>query len=289
MSKPGIKKGIEAREKGVFVPRWVLRCSPSTTAAVVLSQILWFYQPWLSGDEKTRTVLVDGNRWLFLSDKEWEDWTGLDEQAVRRARSALTKSGLIQCRAIQREGIKRNAILPNLDKLQDLEDSDTSVPTYSNTSTPVDKSVPTPPRVGSDVSNKSDPTYPPLTTEVSEGYRGKDGDETAVAPTTQQVAHRMAKDWWDERKLTDNPPSQSFIAVQKVIECVLRNGVKQSRVEWAIRNVPVVSSAAIEMAIQRRLNETSGKTTRSTRREAQTDAMRTLYERYENENQEAGR
>lgn len=167
MSTLGLKPNNESRERGVFIPRWLMKACPTASSAAVLAEALWFYQPWLSGDEKTETVVVDGDKWLFLSDKDWEEWTGLDAQSIKRARVALAKKGLIDYRPMQRNGIKRVALLPNWSKLQELEMLDKSEPTW----TPVQKSEPTQGEVGTDSPNKSEPTYPPLTTEVSEVKR----------------------------------------------------------------------------------------------------------------------
>lgn len=59
-------------------------------------------------------------------------------------------------------------------------------------------------------------------------------------------------DWWDERKAAGQPSAQKFIAVAKVVEGVLANGVTEADVAWALRHVPTVSAAAIEMALSRR-------------------------------------
>lgn len=67
------------------------------------------------------------------------------------------------------------------------------------------------------------------------------------------AARELVTAWWDERAAANNPVGQPFIACTKVVESMLRNGVAASRLAWALRHAPVVSTAALELAIQQRL------------------------------------
>lgn len=78
------------------------------------------------------------------------------------------------------------------------------------------------------------------------------GSTTNAKTARATMARAMVTDWWDERKAAGDPPAQPFMAVVKVVERVLANGVAAAAVAWALRNVPTVSAGAIEMALSRR-------------------------------------
>lgn len=66
-------------------------------------------------------------------------------------------------------------------------------------------------------------------------------------------AKAIVDPWWQERQTSGNPVGQRYIACVKVVAIMLAQGVAASRVAWALRHAPVVSTGALEMVIQREL------------------------------------
>lgn len=108
---------------GVFIPFWILRESPSTTSALLLSQITWLFQPSLRGLDRARFTERKGERWLAMADQEMGEQLGMSEDAVYRARAALKKADLLFAMNSKVDGVKRCLVRPNPEVLARRSDS----------------------------------------------------------------------------------------------------------------------------------------------------------------------
>jgi len=62
--------------------------------------------------------------------------------------------------------------------------------------------------------------------------------------------------WWDELVAAGEPtPAQPWPAMLQVVRAMLKAGHSEARVAWALRNSPTVSTAALTLAINRRLGK----------------------------------
>ena len=101
------------------------------------------------------------------------------------------------------------------------------------------------------------------------------------------AAHAIITEWWEERAAEGNPVGQPFIACKKVVAGMLRQGVKPTRLSWALRHSPVVSTAALELAIQSRLQNGHANGRSKGRRAGFLDLAAEVYNEYADAEQEA--
>lgn len=99
--------------RGVFVPFWMLRECPTPSAAVLLAQITWLFQPSLRGEDRARFTERKGERWLALSDHEMAEFVAASEDAVYRSRSALRRAGMLVTMTSKVDGVKRALVRPD--------------------------------------------------------------------------------------------------------------------------------------------------------------------------------
>lgn len=88
------------------------------SAAALLSQLLWWFQP-AKGTRQTRVRYErEGHLWLIRSDDDWYDDCRLSTKQVRRIRKALIERGLIVHRRFQVNGAPTGAWRPDFEALE---------------------------------------------------------------------------------------------------------------------------------------------------------------------------
>lgn len=105
--------------------------------------------------------------------------------------------------------------------------------------------------------------------EPSEGQPSL--NRSALQSGGEDPATALLRAWWDELVAAGEPtPAQPWPAMLQVVRAMLKAGHAESRVAWALRNSPTVSTGALTMAINRRL----GKGTRRSSTATALDMMR---------------
>jgi hypothetical protein len=233
----------------IAVARWMIEDTrdddgnANYAVALMLAQVTF----WLAPDGRTGRVRAGHDHgehvWLVRADDEWGDELGMSERSARRARHRLMKLGYIECRQFVDGGVKCTHIrrLPMaVDEVGD--DAQTIRPET------VDRKRPEP-------SDQKRPDAEDAET-VQAGSRARASSsskrelEGESSPTA--TAQSIVREWWDARVAAGSPPAQRFIAVQKVIEHALRNGVSEADLRWALPRCPTVSGGAIEMTLSQR-------------------------------------
>lgn len=106
---------MSTTEKGVMVPLWAMEdCEGDPRDAMLWAQITWWFQP-AQRDGTTRTKhLVErhGETWMYTTDAELAEETGMSADQVYRARRALVKRGLLESRSAVVLGQKMTLVRP---------------------------------------------------------------------------------------------------------------------------------------------------------------------------------
>lgn len=87
----------------LFRPELVVLLSGDVVAALLLSQIAYWFQPATSGHSKLR-VVKGGHRWLAKSAPQWHAEIGLSEKQARRAVEVLRSEELILTKVMRFAG-----------------------------------------------------------------------------------------------------------------------------------------------------------------------------------------
>lgn len=97
-------------------------------------------------------------------------------------------------------------------------------------------------------------------TEPKGNPRVNPTEETLPAPSSQTeepdysaVAREMTTAYWEWHKATKNnrPPAQKFIAIAKVVETALRNGVSREDLTRAMKAADVISGKSLDFELNR--------------------------------------
>lgn len=103
----------------VLVEMWVVEAVDGDhAAAILLSQLLWWFQPAKGTREPRVRYEREGRRWLIRSDDDWYDDCRLTQKQVRRIRSALLAADLIVHRRFKVGGAPTGAWSPNFEALE---------------------------------------------------------------------------------------------------------------------------------------------------------------------------
>lgn len=196
-----------------------------------------------------------------LNHGEWVAWpgtkrlaedTGYNEGTVREHLRVLEQVGFIERRPMMRSAGRGRApdeLLFTLGTNRGNSDIGQGPTAGSGGDQPRDQPGPT--AAGTDLTL--------ITEEVEELVKVPPPPATTPTAERERVTKIILDEWWEERSNADNPVGQPYLACRAVVLSMLRNGVAMNRIEWALRNSPVVSTAALEMAIQRRLNPQQGR------------------------------
>jgi hypothetical protein len=115
-------------------------CNGDARDAVVLAQLTWWLQPGQrNGAPRTRQFVErDGERWLYSTDEKFADEIGMSTSQVRRARTSLRNSGLVECQVRKINGARVTLTRPVLNDGIDVSettessDSQTTMSTFSS-------------------------------------------------------------------------------------------------------------------------------------------------------------
>jgi DNA-binding transcriptional MocR family regulator len=67
----------------------------------------------------------------------------------------------------------------------------------------------------------------------------------------RKAARRVVDDWWEARKAAGVSPAQPYIAVVKIVDTALRNGVSVNDLTAALRDTPTVTGASLEFTLSK--------------------------------------
>jgi len=87
-------------------------------AAILLSQLLWWFQPAKGTRELRVRYEREGRRWLIRSDDDWYNDCRLTQKQVRRIRSLLVGADLVVHRRFKVGGAPTGAWSPNFEALE---------------------------------------------------------------------------------------------------------------------------------------------------------------------------
>lgn len=95
---------MESENKGVLlIPEFVEYLEGDLPAAVMLSQLFYWYRPSKNGQSKLR-VAKQGSWWVAKSSKEWQQETGMTPKQVRRGLEVLEARGIITTATLRFNG-----------------------------------------------------------------------------------------------------------------------------------------------------------------------------------------
>jgi hypothetical protein len=92
------------------------------------------------------------------------------------------------------------------------------------------------------LTNSSEPLVEPDTSP----RRGAEQD------AVQRTARRLCDGWWEWRKAQGEVPVQPYVAVLKIVERALRQGVTVNDMTAALRDTPTVTFAALEFTLSKK-------------------------------------
>ncbi len=256
-------------------------CAGNPRNAMVLAQVTYWLQPsQKDGSRRSKHIAERGGYlWLYMTDAEFAAETHLHAEQVRRARFELRKAKILDYKAAFVGGQKVTLIKRHDAEPIEANDEETSESTNGR-NRGEETSESTNGKRRNRRHQTSESTEPTSYIEIEEDCPPSSGDDGRSDDTRTPVEKRRAEAkeivdaWWLERKAADHPPAQSFIAVRKVVEGCLANGVARKRIEWALRNSPTVSAGAFEMAINNELSRRNGRS----KPDQQTDAIRRVHD-----------
>lgn len=133
----------------------------------------------------------------------------------------------------------------------------TSIGTTSGTTSGTLGTAPEPPN--GEPPNAGPPNVEPPNDEPNTASTSSSGPhDEPEPPSIDDQARSLIAEWWEERKAADNPVGQPYIACLKVVTSMLKNHVPATRIAFGLRHAPVVSTGALELAIQREVQRRSG-------------------------------
>lgn len=225
---------------GVFVPRWMLAAtSPHTAAAILLAQVTWWLQPDRRGRDKFPVVLRDGRRWVAIPDSAWLDDIGLTADQARKARAKLVDLGLVEA---ERRSFK-GAPTAHYRLLEQLVLSGENREAFGPGAKCHSGQGPQP--------AGQSPNGAPA--RASSYTRTQETKDPHPSPDGEDAVRVLLDAWWQERRDAGNPVGQKYVACLGVVRAMAKQGVQLNRIAYALRHSPVVSAAALELAIQNQL------------------------------------
>lgn len=249
--------------RGVWVETWVIDLvDGDLSAALLLSQLLWWHQPGKSGRPKLRFER-EGHLWLARTDDEWWDECRLTRRQVRRIRAQLESADLIEHKVVRVGTSTVSAWRPNMAVVQEAQDRNAETdeehsgvtrwrhsrgrlgvtPSRQSRSDAM-ASVPRSDAKASVPSDAKASVPSLLDLEV------KEEQETVAAYRPR--AHRRAdaedivRTWWEE---SDPPPVSNFVGVVGVVDKFLTAGYDDAVVAKALRSAlcPTTNSLLVAM------------------------------------------
>lgn len=241
-----------------------------------------------AGGAGPKVTLLVLSEHLGLHGEEWSCWPGVktlaeqseqSEGAVRRHLATFEKRGLISKVRRGREGGGRDtdAYVLNLAAIGlDQSAHDARIDTEEQSAHPEGA------KRASERGQSAHPTNPdPLIEQQENDEERPESDDSPPSSSESSSskqqrrarAEEIVNDWWEERKAGGNPVGQKWLACRAVVEAMLSNGVAENRIAWALRNSPVCSTGALEMAIQRRLQKHGEKSNHSSNMDALRGAL----------------
>lgn len=103
---------------GVFVPLWAMdACDGDPRDAMVLAQITWWLQPTQRDGTPRTSHLAEyaGETWLYMTDAELGDETGMSADQVYRARNSLKRRGVLASASTKVHRRKVTLVRPTVD------------------------------------------------------------------------------------------------------------------------------------------------------------------------------
>lgn len=249
--------------RGVWVETWVIDLvDGDLSAALLLSQLLWWHQPGKAGRPKLRFER-EGHLWLTRTDDDWWMDCRLTMRQVRRIRAQLESTGLIEHKVVRVGTTTVSAWRPNIAVIQEAQDRNADVDedgvgvtrwrhsrgrlglTPSGQSgSDAKASVPRSDAKASVPSDARASVHSLLDPEVSE--------EQEPIAASRPPAHRRAdaesivRSWWEE---SDPTPVNSFVGVVGVIEKFLAAGYPDSSVAKALRQALCPTTNSLLVAL----------------------------------------
>lgn len=245
--------------RGVWLEMWVVDLvGGDLSAALLLSQLLWWHQPAKSGRPKLHFER-EGHLWLVRTDDDW--WTDcrLTMRQVRRIRMNLEEAGLVQHKVVKVGHKTVSAWRPHLAVIQAALDQNEEAGqervgvtptrhsrTDANASLQTDANASLP-WTDSNASLQTDACA--LVPSLLDPAVEEEQEEVAASRPPAQVrsdAEDIVRTWWET---STPPPVNSRIGVVKVVERFLIAGYPDDAVATALRSAPcpTVNALLIEM------------------------------------------
>lgn len=103
--------------------------------------------------------------------------------------------------------------------------------------------------VATPLTKSSEPDIEPETTTAPARSRNAAGSSEDLVLRT---ARRLCDEWWEWRKAQGEVPVQPYVAVLKIVERALRQGVEVHDMASALRDTPTVTFAALEFTLSKK-------------------------------------
>lgn len=95
--------------------------------AILLDRVLYWFSPSKKGGKLRAKVFKRGKRWMFKTDKDFAEETGMSPRQVRRSKKTLEADGYIECQIFRAYGHGVTHVRPRIHKISQAIES-----AYSN-------------------------------------------------------------------------------------------------------------------------------------------------------------
>lgn len=216
----------------VLIEMWLVDLLDGDHAAAILfSQLLWWFQP-AKGTTKPRVGFErQGHLWLVRSDADWVEDCRLSVRQVRRIRSVLVSKGLIEHKRFKWRGAPTSAWRPIFAAIPQDEARHLDSPEMTNPSDAQEV-------VGSDL-----PASLPKNTDLQ--HKPKASAATAASVKSRAILTEVC----DAKKARGEPVPASFIGAMKVLESLVVAGWSESKLKAAAMRVPTITRPAMEFQL----------------------------------------
>jgi hypothetical protein len=232
------------------------------SAALLLSQLLWWHQPAKSGRPKLRYER-EGLLWLVRTDDDW--WTDcrLTMRQVRRIRAQLESADLVEHKVVKIGLVTTSAWRPKMDVVQTaldrkdaMEDRESGVTPTRHSRVAVGLTPTRQSRTDANASLQWTDTNASLQSDANASVPSlldpevkEEQEEVAASRPPAQLrsdAEDLVRTWWEDSTPT---PVSSFIGVVKIVERFLIAGYPDDIVAGALRSAPcpTVNALLIEL------------------------------------------
>lgn len=240
--------------RGVWVEMWVVDLlGGDLSAAVLLSQLLWWHQPSKSGRPKLKYER-DGHRWLIRADDDWWEDCRLTLRQVRRIRDLLRGGAIVEHKVVRISGATISAWRPNLSVIQAAQERNGEEEDEAPGVTPTRHSGEgpgvTPTRHSGEVWTDASASLQSDASASLHSLLDPEDKESVAASRPQALVRAEAEEivtaWWDAQSPT---PVNSRVGVLRIVERFLQAGHSTEVVARALADAacPTVNSMLVSI------------------------------------------